>query len=91
MFGITWMMDVFSLPEVLSTAGDCPPNVRKSNSSLNVYKLSTFVGFRHPVTALQLSFSAGSIVFACVDISHTLQCGKGIFYSKITKCKCSGP
>ena len=35
------------------------------------YKFSTLVGCRHPVMARQASFSTGSTLCACADLSHT--------------------
>ena len=38
-----------------------------------MYKLSTGVGLRHPVISRQVALRAGSIFFACVDLSQTGQ------------------
>ena len=35
------------------------------------YKFSTLVGCRHPMMARQASFSTGSTLCACADLSHT--------------------
>ena len=35
------------------------------------YKFLTLVGCRHPVMARQASFSTGSTLCACADLSHT--------------------
>ena len=47
---------------LLLTAGGAIPARR--------YKFSTLVGGRHPVMALQASFSTGSTLCACADLSH---------------------
>ena len=48
---------------LLLTAGGAIPARR--------YKFSTLVGCRHPVMARQASFSTGSTLCACADLSHT--------------------
>ena len=48
---------------LLLTAGGAIPARR--------YKFLTLVGYRHPVMARQASFSTGSTLCACADLSHT--------------------
>ena len=56
-----------------SPAGYCSSNAMWSDSSQNMYRLSTCVALRQPVMHLQLSFREASTFFACDDVSHTGQ------------------
>ena len=51
------------------------------------YRLSTFVGRRHPVMHLQLSLREASTFFAWDDLSHTASHRTGIFCNWIAECK----
>ena len=62
--GRLWMSVVVHLFLSFSLGSDTPSNCRR-------YKFSTLVGCRHPVMVLQASFSTGSTLCACADLSHT--------------------
>ena len=81
---MTGMASVISLPPAFSPAGYRSANARWGDTSQ--YRLSTFVGRRHPVMHLQLSLREASTFFAWDDLSHTGQASIIAFYSQSIHC-----